>query len=79
MLSLYSNMLSLYSNIIFLYHSMLSIVSKYVGRSRRRLEGSTFICCFPKLGEGTTPFPGQLRPHTPTCWYSFIDLGRMKG
>ena len=55
------------------------IVSKNVGSSRRRPEGSSFIWWYPKVGQGTTHFPGHLRPLTPTCWYSFIDLGRMKG
>ena len=32
-----------------------------------------------KVGEGGTPFPGQLRPLTSACWYSFINLRRMKG
>ena len=41
--------------------------------------GSSFICHTPKVGKGVTPFPGQLRPLTPAWWYSFIDLGRMKG
>ena len=37
------------------------------------------FCYYLKVGEGATPFPGQLRPLTPACWYSFIDLERMKG
>ena len=53
-------------------------LNKYVGRGRRRPEGSSFICSYPKVGQGTTPFPGQLRLLTQACWYTFINLGRMK-
>ena len=58
------------------YHNK---ISKYASCGGRRPEGSSFIRCYPKVGEGATPFPGQLRPLIPACWYSFIDLGRMKG
>ena len=28
-----------------------------------------FHLLLPKVGECATPFPGQLRPLTPACWY----------